>query len=97
MVMQTIAREQTRAELVAWERQYGMSSDLFLRKQAAGELDDRLDFFRWHALCFLAEELGLLTIPPGAVHRTPAPSLDGNDDADQRRAAGAIEPVHAVR
>ena len=33
-----------------WEKQFGWSTDTFLRKFNSGEAGDDLEFFRWYAL-----------------------------------------------
>src|SRR5581483_12345691 len=37
-----------REALARFEQRYGMSSEEFLRRDAAGELDDREDFCEWY-------------------------------------------------
>lgn len=46
-----------RAKLIAFEREYQMSSERFYERFHAGELGDGVDFFEWSALYDLAETL----------------------------------------
>ncbi len=60
-------------ELARYERQYGMSSEEFLRRWEAGELGDAQDLFWWRGLCTMAIAQGMLS-PPPSLSRPGAPS-----------------------
>jgi len=65
-----------REALARFEQRYGMSSEEFLRRDAAGELDDREDFCEWYGLCYLAIRDRVMGPPPG----WPGWPADGDDD-----------------
>lgn len=47
--------EQLRADLLAFEQQYHLSSAEFYQQYQAGKTDDRLNFVEWAALVQMAE------------------------------------------
>ena len=49
--------DQLQADLVEFERRYGLSSDEFYRQYQAGQTDDRMDYVEWASLVQMAGNL----------------------------------------
>ena len=49
--------DQLQADLVKFERRYGLSSDEFYRQYQAGQTDDRMDYVEWASLVQMAGNL----------------------------------------
>ncbi len=45
------------ADLAAFEREHGMSSNLFYERFIAGQMDDRMDYVEWASLFQMARNL----------------------------------------
>jgi len=60
----TLTDDDIRERLLAFEKQFGMTSDEFLRRYNSGELGDNPEFIDWSGLLYIAARVGVTVSTP---------------------------------